>query len=316
MTARNIVARIAKFGLEPVLFKTSCKHHSCTSCNKPFPPTTINPTVKHLCIHTGVLVSVGLFTAQESRGKMREIALCVCGKKKNFLSHHCLFVLAQTETACHARIVQVVCRYTVVCGAQFAVLCLVEIITRFFQNWTLSIHSLNAKCVCLSVHIPLVQSAPSPFHIVSTTHLCVFLCSASFLLCVFGLGPVVPVSNTVMETRLVFPQPQKHRQTEGQGHSDRSLFSQSAYRTSCCLFDILAAEESKWLDESAPLCTLTKQKRDSWKSQDTSWCRYVPGVLWTLTVDVDWKDGVLGLAKTTFPFVEVIPGYRWLWASH
>ncbi len=149
------------------------------------------------------------------------------------------------------------------CRAQFAVLCLVKIITSFFQNRTLSIHSLMQSVYARVSIVHVFSLLHLLFNTVLTTHLCVFLCSASFLLCVFGLGSMVPVSNTVMETRLVSPQPQKHRQTEGQGHSDRSFFSQSAYSTSCCLFDILAAEESKWLDESASLCMLTKQKRDS-----------------------------------------------------
>lgn len=53
-----------------------------------------------------------------------------------------------------------------------------------------------------SVCIPNAQSVPSPINIVLSTHLSVSY--ASPFCCVSGLGSMVPVSNSVMETWLIF----------------------------------------------------------------------------------------------------------------
>lgn len=47
MTSQNIAVCIAKFGLEPVLFKTSYKRQSCIFCIKPFPQTISCKTVMY-----------------------------------------------------------------------------------------------------------------------------------------------------------------------------------------------------------------------------------------------------------------------------
>lgn len=114
------------------------------------------------------------------------------------LSFHitAFFVLTQTEAACHAHILQGICRF-IQRFVRHSLFCyLVKIINRFCRNFIYS--STNAKYIRLSVHFPPAQAVPSRLNISLSS----FLCSASFLLCVFGLGSMVPVSNTVMETQI------------------------------------------------------------------------------------------------------------------
>lgn len=194
---------------------------------------------------------------------MWEFALCVCGKN-SFLSRHCLRWCGPNGDG-------VPCPYFARCLQIYSSLCVSGLRRSTVHTCGLKLWAVFSEkhqqthmlCVCVyvcvSVHIPCAQS-PSSYRLVLP----------SSLRSVFGLGSMIPVSDTVVETRLVFFQPQKRTQTDRRSRTEALLVDhQHTVPAAVCL------TPSKWLDESATFCLLTKQKISRrWPMQVPSWSLY------------------------------------------
>ena len=72
-------------------------------------------------------------------------------------------------------------------------------LTAFYLKSSAGICFTNKKRIYLGVHIPHAESVPFLFNIVLATHTSVSSSVFSlFLQCVFGLGSMVPVSDTLL----------------------------------------------------------------------------------------------------------------------